>query len=147
MYGRYNLPQQILGLSHATAFLARIPACRAHRAWLLRQSDPERQRLAVLRTQAMVGAQSCRITGRFNAFATRFRGELTTEGRALQDYYQKNHGKRGDAALDEFVTQLSNAPFVDGNGTGDYCGATKALLNDATSEPVGHLAAFSHERP
>jgi len=65
----------------------------------------------------------------------------------LRDYYQKNYGKRGDAALDEFVTQLSNASFVDGSGAGDYCGATKALLDDAMSEPVGHLAAFSHEHP
>jgi hypothetical protein len=62
-----------------------------------------------LRTHAIVGAQSCRITERFNAFATRFRGELTTQGRALRGYYQKTYGKRGDATLDEFVSQLSNA--------------------------------------
>jgi hypothetical protein len=100
-----------------------------------------------LRTHAIVGAQSCRATERFNAFATRFRGELTTQGRALRGYYQKTYGKRGDATLDEFVSQLSNASFVNGSGPADYCGATNALFDTVMVAPVGHLAAFSHEHP
>jgi hypothetical protein len=112
-------------------------------------SPREREAFEVyaLRTQAIVGAQSCRITDRFNAFATRFRGEPTTEGRTLRGYYQKNYGKRGNATLDEFVIQLSNASFVDGSGAADYCGATNALFDGVMSAPVGHLAAFSHEHP
>jgi hypothetical protein len=112
-------------------------------------SPHERQAFEVyaLRTQAIVGAQSCRVTERFNAFATRFRGELTTEGRALRAYYQKTYGKRGDATLDEFVTQLSNASFVDGGRAADYCGATNALFDNVLLTPVGHLAVFSHEHP
>jgi hypothetical protein len=112
-------------------------------------SPRERQAFEVyaLRTQAMVGAQSCRITERFNAFATRFRGELTTEGQALRGYYQKNYGKRGDANLDEFVTELSNASFVNGGGAADYCGATNTLFDGVMAAPIGRLAAFSHEHP
>jgi hypothetical protein len=112
-------------------------------------SPRERQAFEVyaLRTQAIVGAQSCRVTERFNVFATRHRGELTTEGRALRGYYQKNYGKSGDATLDEFVTQLSNASFVNGSGAADYCGVTNALFDTVLVTPVGHLATFSHEHP
>ena len=65
----------------------------------------------------------------------------------MRGYYQKIYGKRGDANLDEFVTELSNASFVNGGGAADYCGATNALFDGVMAAPVGHLAAFSHEHP
>jgi hypothetical protein len=96
-----------------------------------------------LRTQVLVGAQSCRMTDRFNKFAMRFRGELTTEGRTLRSYYQKKYGKGGDASLDKFVTELANTSFVEGSQTNDICTATTVLFDSVMAAPVGHLAAFS----
>jgi hypothetical protein len=105
----------------------------------------ERQAFEVyaLRTQALVGAQSCRMTDRFNKFAIKFRGELTTEGHTLRSYYQKKYGKSGDATLDKFVTELANTTFVDGSQTNDICTATTALFDALVAAPVGHLAAYS----
>jgi hypothetical protein len=110
-------------------------------------SPHEREAFEVyaLRIQALVGAQSCRMTDRFNKFAIKFRGELTTEGRALRSYYQKKYGKSGDASLAKFVTELSNTSFVDGSAQNDFCAATTALLDNLMAAPVGQLASFSAE--
>jgi hypothetical protein len=110
-------------------------------------SPHEREAFEVyaLRIQALVGAQSCRMTDRFNKFAIKFRGELTTEGKALRSYYQKKYGKSGDASLDKFVTDLSNTAFVDGSAKNDFCAATTALFDSVMAAPVGQLAAFSAE--
>jgi hypothetical protein len=112
-------------------------------------SPHDRQAFEVyaLRTQLLVGAQSCRMTDRFNKFAVKYRGELTTEGRALRSYYQKKYGKSGDATLDKFVTELANTSFVDGSQTNDICAATTALLDSLMAAPVGQLAAFSAKHP
>ncbi len=112
-------------------------------------SPREREAFEVyaLRIEALVGAQSCRMTDRFNTFAIKFRGELTTQGRAMRAYYQKSYGTGGDAALDTFVTDLSNTTFVYGSTTSDFCTATKSLLDSLMAARVGQLAAFSAQRP
>jgi hypothetical protein len=112
-------------------------------------SPQEREAFEVygLRTEALVGAQSCRMTDRFNKFAVKYRNELTTEGRALRGYYKKSYGKSGDATLDIFVTELSNASFVDGSTASDFCAATATLFDTLMAAPVGHLAAFSAQHP
>ena len=106
--------------------------------------EREAYEVYALRTQVLVGAQSCRMTDRFNVFASKFTRELTAEGRELRAYYQKTYGKGGDARLDDFVTQLANTSFVDGSGGGNLCGATTALFNDVMAVEVGQLAVFSH---
>ena len=108
--------------------------------------EREAHEVYALRTEALVGAQSCRMLDRFNAFATRFSAELIDEGRTLRAHYLKLYGKRGDAKLDDFVTGLSNTTFVRGSEAGDFCGATAALFERIEAVPVGQLAAFSHSR-
>ena len=103
-------------LFSASSFVIAMIAC-AGTAYSACISSRERQAYEVyaLRTEALVGAQSCRMTDRFNVFASRFTRELTAEGRELRAYYQKTYGKGGDARLDDFVTQLANTSFVDGS--------------------------------
>jgi hypothetical protein len=105
----------------------------------------ERQAYEVyaLRTQVLVGAQSCRMTDRFNVFAMKFTRELTSEGRELRTHYLKAYGKGGDKALDDFVTQIANASFVEGSGGGNLCGATTAIFDDVMALPEGQLAVYS----
>jgi hypothetical protein len=132
-------------LFSASSFVIAMIAC-AGTAFSACISSRERQAYEVyaLRTEVLVGAQSCRMTDRFNVFASKFTRELTAEGRELRAYYQKTYGKGGDARLDDFVTQLANSSFVDGSGGGNLCGATTALFNDVMEVPVGQLAVFSH---
>ncbi len=107
----------------------------------------ERQAYEVyaLRTEVLVGAQSCRMTDRFNIFATKFTRELTTEGRELRAHYLKTYGKGGDKALDDFVTRIANTSFVEGSGGGDLCGTTTALFDEIMALPEGQLAVYSSQ--
>src|SRR5258708_7928809 len=109
----------------ATSFAVAMIAC-AGAALSACITPRERQAYEVyaLRTEVLVGAQSCRMTDRFNIFATKFTRELTTEGRELRAHYLKAYGKGGDKALDDFVTRLANSAFVEGSGGGDLCGVT-----------------------
>lgn len=109
------------------------------------QRDRQAFEVYALRTEVLVGAQSCRMTDRFNIFATKFSRELTAEGRELRSHYLKTYGKGGDKALDDFVTRMANNSFVEGSGTGDLCGTTTALFEDVLALPVGKLASYSHE--
>jgi len=132
-------------LFSASSFVIAMIAC-AGTAFSACISSRDRQAYEVyaLRTEVLVGAQSCRMTDRFNVFASKFTRELTAEGRELRAYYQKTYGKGGDARLDDFVTQLANSSFVNGSGGGNLCAATTALFNDVMEVPVGQLAVFSH---
>jgi hypothetical protein len=107
----------------------------------------ERQAYEVyaLRTEVLVGAQSCRMTDRFNIFATKFTRELTAEGRELRSHYLKTYGKGGDKKLDDFVTQIANSSFVQGSGGGDLCAATTAIFDEVMALPEGKLAVYSSE--
>jgi hypothetical protein len=128
----------------AISFAAAMTAC-AGSALAACISPRERQAHEVyaLRTEVLVGAQSCRMTDRFNTFATKFVRELTTEGRELRSYYIKTYGKGGDKALDDFVTRMANNSFVEGSGGGNLCATTAALFDDVMAVPVGQLAAFT----
>jgi hypothetical protein len=133
-------------LFSASSFVIAMIAC-AGTALSACVSPRERQAYEVyaLRTDVLVGAQSCRMTDRFNVFATKFTRELTAEGRALRAFYQKTYGKGGDTRLDDFVTQLANSSVVEGNrGGGNLCAMTTALFDDVMAVPVGQLAVFSH---
>src|SRR5258708_26736450 len=69
--------------------------------------EREAQEVYVLRTKAMVGAQSCNMIDRYNAFATRFNAELTTEGRALKGFFTMTYVPGGEHGLDQFTTRTS----------------------------------------
>jgi hypothetical protein len=124
-----------------------LGAGTARAADCLTPRERQAHEVYALRTEALVGAQSCRMLDRFNVFATRFSAELVDEGRTLRAHYLRLYGKRGDAKLDDFVTSLSNTTFVRGSEAGDFCGATAALFDRIEALPVGQLAAFSHGRP
>lgn len=133
-------------LTPGLAGLLLLGAGAATAADCLTAREREAHEVYALRTEALVGAQSCRMLDRFNAFATRFSAELIDEGSTLRAHYLKLYGKRGDAKLDDFVTGLSNTTFVRGSEAGNFCGATAALFDRIEALPVGQLAAFSHSR-
>jgi len=100
-----------------------------------------------IRTEALVGAQSCRMTDRFNAFATRHRQELLNEGHALKAYYQRVYGRGGDKALDDYVTYLANASATAQPQNMGFCAAAEMLFEKLMLLPVGQLAKFSRDNP
>jgi hypothetical protein len=133
-------------LFSASSFAIAMIACAGTALACISQRERQAYEVYALRTDVLVGAQSCRMTDRFNVFATKFVRELTAEGRELRAYYQKTYGKGGDARLDDFVTELANTSFVAGSGGGNLCATTTALFDDVMAVPVGQLAVFSRTR-
>jgi hypothetical protein len=128
----------------ASSFAIAMIACAGTTLACISQRERQAYEVYALRTDVLVGAQSCRMTDRFNVFATKFTRELTVEGRELRAFYKKTYGKGGDSRLDDFVTQLANSSFVEGSsGGGNLCVTTTALFDDVMAVPVGQLAVFS----
>jgi hypothetical protein len=129
----------------ASSFAIAVIACMGTAlAACITPRDWQAYEVYALRTEVLVGAQSCRMTDRFNVFATKFTRELTTEGRALRAHYLKAYGKGGDKALDDFVTRIANTSFVEGS-SGNLCAATTAIFDDVLALPEGQLAAYSSQ--
>jgi len=113
----------------------------------LSAQDWDAHEVYALRTAALVGAQSCRMTDRFNVFAQRHRQELLTEGHALKAYYQRLYGRGGDKALDDYVTYLANASATAQPQNMGFCAAAEQLLEQLARLPVGQLVKFSRDNP
>jgi hypothetical protein len=107
--------------------------------------EREAQEVYALRMSAMVGAQSCNMLDRYNAFATKFNNQLTNEGRALKSYFIKNYGRGGEHALDQFTTRMYNETVV--RGSSDHFCAETTVLFDTLMELAGdRLAPFANAR-
>ncbi len=62
----------------------------------------------VLQTELMVAALCCGNRPLYNAFVTKFRGELVKQGRSLRSFFQRHHGGGGEENLNSFITRLAN---------------------------------------
>ena len=139
-YRRRRMGAISLLVSLSFAGEAGAAACLSARDW-------DAHQVYALRTEALVGAQSCRMTERFNVFAQRHRQELMTEGHALKAYYHRVYGRGGDKALDDYVTYLANASATaQPQGVG-FCAAASELLDRLGQLPIGELVKFSRENP
>ncbi|MFQ3622688.1 MAG: hypothetical protein SNJ73_03995 [Acetobacteraceae bacterium] len=70
--------------------------------------------LRALQTHLMVGALSCGMHDRYNAFVTRFQSDLAGAHRNLSGYFNRVHGARGQRDLNEYITALANAQSQEG---------------------------------
>jgi hypothetical protein len=108
--------------------------------------EREAQEIYALRMAAMVGAQSCNMLDRYNAFATKFNSELTTEGRTLKSYFIKSYGRGGENALDQFTTRMYNETVVRGDAREHFCAETGVLFDTLMGLNSDKLAPFAQAR-
>lgn len=79
--------------------------------------------LRALQTHLMVGALSCGMGDRYNAFVTRWQSDLATAHRNLTGYFNRAYGSRGQNQLNEYITSLANAQSQEGIRQGShFCG-------------------------
>ncbi len=62
----------------------------------------------------MVGALSCGMHDRYNAFVTRWQSDLAGAHRNLTGYFNRTYGNRGQSQLNEYITTLANAQSQEG---------------------------------
>jgi hypothetical protein len=83
--------------------------------------------LRALQTHLMVGALSCGMHDRYNAFVTRWQSDLAGAHRNLTGYFNRTQG--GQRALNEYITALANAQSQEGIRLGStFCGRVGPLF-------------------
>lgn len=79
--------------------------------------------LRALQTHLMVGALSCGMHDRYNAFVTRWQSDLAGAHRNLSAYFNRTYGNRGQRELNEYITALANAQSQESVRHGSsFCG-------------------------
>ncbi len=104
-------------------------------------------RARVLQTELMVAALSCGESARYNAFVTRFRGELVVESKRMQGYFSRVHGGRASKELNAFVTELANNSSQRSlTEAATFCPQAAALLDDALKMEPKQLRSFAAQQ-
>jgi len=83
----------------------------------------------VLQTELMVAALCCDNRPLYNAFVSKFRGELVKQGRSLRSFFQRHHGGGGEENLNSFITRLANEASRRSNAErAGFCAQTSLLF-------------------
>ena len=86
--------------------------------------------LRALQTHLMVGALSCGMHDRYNAFVTRFQSDLAGAHRNLTGYFNRVHGRSAQRDLNQYITALANAQSQEGIRLGShFCGKVGPMFD------------------
>lgn len=100
--------------------------------------------LRALQTHLMVGALTCGMHDRYNAFVTRFQSDLAGAHRNLTGYFNRVHGRTAQRDLNEYITALANAQSQEGIRLGShFCGRIGPLFDQVMGGGKAELAAIS----
>lgn len=122
------------GLAAAPAFAQACANAREKAAFDLR----------ALQTHLMVGALSCGMHDRYNAFVTRFQSDLAGAHRQLTAYFNRVHGRSAQRNLNEYITALANAQSQEGIRHGSqFCARIGPLFDRVMAGGNAELHAIS----
>ncbi|HTW71508.1 MAG TPA: hypothetical protein VME47_16595 [Acetobacteraceae bacterium] len=94
--------------------------------------------VASLKSQLMVTALTCDQRDKYNDFVTRFRSDLMRHERALQAYFARTFGRRGQEQHDDYITLLANAQSQAGLRDGTlFCQRNAGLLDEVLALDEG----------
>jgi len=109
--------------------------------------------VASLKSQLMVTALTCDERDKYNDFVMRFRPDLMRQERALQGYFARVFGSRGQQQHDDYITLLANAQSQAGLRDGTlFCQRNAGLMDEVLALPDGaslsqYAAAKELEQP
>lgn len=100
--------------------------------------------LRALQTHLMVGALSCGMHDRYNAFVTRFQSDLAGAHRNLTGYFNRVHGRSAQRDLNQYITALANAQSQEGIRLGShFCGRIGPMFDQVMGGGPAELATMS----
>jgi hypothetical protein len=104
--------------------------------------------IAGLKSQLMVTALACDVRDRYNDFVHRFQPQLMREERALNSYFSRTFGRRGQQQHDDYITSLANTQSEAGIKQGTLlCKQSVSLFDAVLALPQGaDLASFAADR-
>jgi hypothetical protein len=85
-----------------------------------------------LKSEMMVLATACHDDAQYNAFIERYQPTLVANEHALDNYFRREYGRRGQSEHDSYITSLANAQADVGLQQGtDFCPRNAALFEEA----------------
>ena len=100
--------------------------------------------IEALKSEMMVLATDCHADAGYNAFMERFHPELLANEHALDAYFRRLYGRRGQTEHDSFITNLANAQSEAGLRQGtDFCPRNAVLFQEALTVHSNELPAFA----
>ncbi len=97
-----------------------------------------------LKSEMMVLATACHDDTQYNAFIHRFQPQLIANEHALDSYFRRAYGRRGQTEHDSFITSLANAQSDVGLKQGtDFCPRNAVLFQEAMEVTSNELPAFA----
>ncbi len=85
-----------------------------------------------LKSEMMVLATACHDDAQYNAFIQRYQPSLMANEHALDSYFKREYGRRGQAEHDSYITSLANAQADEGLKQGsDFCPRNATLFEEA----------------
>jgi hypothetical protein len=97
-----------------------------------------------LKSEMMVLATDCHADVQYNSFMERFHPELLANEHALDTYFRRQYGRRGQTEHDSFITSLANAQSEVGLHQGtDFCPRNEVLFHEAMVVNSTELPAFA----
>jgi hypothetical protein len=129
-------------------FMAVAIAAPALAQSCLQPAEQSAFQVRALQSQLMVAAIACGQQDDYNAFVTRFQGDLGGAWRSLAGHFRRTGGRQHQKQLDSYITHLANAQSQDGIRQGSrFCQNLRPLFQVAMSQPnVGALAQLATER-
>jgi hypothetical protein len=89
-----------------------------------------------LRSELMVLATGCQDDAQYNAFIRRYQPDLLANDHAVDAYFKRKYGRRGQVEHDRFVTELANALSRRGSQLGtDFCPRNGQLFTEVMALP------------
>jgi hypothetical protein len=99
---------------------------------------------SVLRAELMVAALSCGRHTHYNAFVTKFNGDLTEQGYLLRAFFQRQYGNAAEQYLNRFVTRLANDESKRSiAGRTQFCTAASALFQQLLEDKQEQLQTLA----
>jgi hypothetical protein len=80
----------------------------------VRSMEKEAFDVAALKSELMVVAIACQAQDRYNSFMLRFRRDLQSDERAVNNYFARAAGRRAQQEHDAYKTNLANSQSQDG---------------------------------
>jgi len=113
-----------------------------------RADDVYALRAAALQQRLVVAALDCQAADRYNEFVIAYRKDLGASDLALQRFFRRLNGRRGEADYHSFKTRLANASA---NQSADdrqgYCASAEATFADALDGNRKSLRIFVSDKP
>ena len=110
-----------------------------------KQADQTALQVRMLQTELMVAALTCNQRTDYNSFVTRFKPQLSAQGKHLQVFFKTQYGAASSKALNGFITRIANESSRRGmQKRGEFCRNAASIYQASKAmEPAGlpHYAA------